>query len=148
IAFQLLVKALISLDPSGEEMELIRKYFQEFMSGIMSLPINLPGTQLHQSLQAKKKMVKLVLRIIQDRRKSGINKVPKDVLDVLVNDSSEELTDDLIAHNIIDMMIPGEDSVPLLITLAIKYLSEHPAALQQLTQENMKLKKQKYHLGK
>ncbi|RYR40467.1 hypothetical protein Ahy_A09g046222 [Arachis hypogaea] len=92
-------------------------------------------------------MVKLVLRIIQERRKSGITKVPKDVLDVLLNDSSEELTDDLIAHNIIDMMIPGEDSVPLLITLAIKYLSEYPAALQQLTEENMKLKKQKYHLG-
>ncbi|KAL1293147.1 hypothetical protein HN51_053769 [Arachis hypogaea] len=146
IAFQLLVKALINLDPS-EEMELIRKYFQEFISGIMSLPINLPGTQLHQSLQAKKKMVKLVLRIIQERRNGGITKVPKDVLDVLLNDSIEELTDDLIAHNIIDMMIPGEDSVPLLITLAIKYLSEYPAALQQLTEENMKLKKQKYHLG-
>jgi 3-epi-6-deoxocathasterone 23-monooxygenase len=52
---------------------------------------------------------------------------------VLLNDTSEKLTDDLIADNIIDMMIPGEDSVPVLMTLATKYLSECPAVLQQLT---------------
>nr|KYP54345.1 Cytochrome P450 90D2 [Cajanus cajan] len=150
IAFHVLVKALISLDP-GEEMELLKKHFQEFISGLMALPINLPGTKLYQSLQAsplaKKKMVKLVRRIIQAKRNSGICKVPKDVVDVLLNDASEKLTDDLIADNIIDMMIPGEDSVPVLMTLATKYLSECPAALQQLTEENLKLKKLQDQVG-
>ncbi|KAH1237765.1 3-epi-6-deoxocathasterone 23-monooxygenase [Glycine max] len=78
IAFHVLVKALISLDP-GEDMELLKKHFQEFISGLMSLPIKLPGTKLYQSLQ---------------------------------------------------------DSVPLLMTLATKYLSECPAALQQLTDKD------------
>ncbi|XP_054785114.1 3-epi-6-deoxocathasterone 23-monooxygenase CYP90D1-like [Prosopis cineraria] len=146
IAFKVLVKALISLD-LGEEMQLLMKHFQEFISGLMSLPINLPGTKLHQSLQAKKKMVKLIQRIIKAKRKSGICKVAKDVVDVLLNDSSEQLTDNLIADNVIDMMIPGEDSVPVLMTLAVKYLSECPPALQQLTEENMKLKKLKGRLG-
>jgi len=50
IAFHVLVKALISLDP-GEDMELLKKHFQEFISGLMSLPIKLPGTKLYQSLQ-------------------------------------------------------------------------------------------------
>ncbi|XP_061371104.1 cytochrome P450 90D2-like [Gastrolobium bilobum] len=146
IAFQVLVKALISLDP-GEEMELLKKQFQEFISGLMSLPIKLPGTKLYQSLQAKKKMVKLVQKTIQTKRNSGISKVPKDAVDVLLNDANEQLTDDLIADNMIDMMIPGEDSVPVLMTLAIKYLSECPAALQQLMEENVKLKKLKDQLG-
>jgi 3-epi-6-deoxocathasterone 23-monooxygenase len=78
-------------------------------------------------------MVKLVQNIIQARRHSGLSTVPKDVVDVLLNDSSEQLTDDLIADNMIDMMIPGEDSVPVLMTLATKYLSDCPTALQQLT---------------
>ena len=78
-------------------------------------------------------MVKLVQKIIQAKKESGISNVPKDVVDVLLNDTSEQLTDDLIADNMIDMMIPGEDSVPLLMTLAIKYLSDSPTALQQLT---------------
>ncbi|CAN1218079.1 3-epi-6-deoxocathasterone 23-monooxygenase CYP90D1 [Linum perenne] len=50
IAFQVLVKALISLD-QGHEMELLFKQFQEFILGLMSLPIKLPGTQLYRSLQ-------------------------------------------------------------------------------------------------
>lgn len=77
-------------------------------------------------------MVKLVKKAILSRKSSGISKVPKDVIDVLLSDTSEQLTDDLIAENMIDMMIPGEDSVPVLMTLAVKYLSDCPAALQQL----------------
>ncbi|XP_028792094.1 3-epi-6-deoxocathasterone 23-monooxygenase CYP90D1-like [Neltuma alba] len=146
IAFQLLVKALISLDP-GDEMDLLRKHFQEFISGFISLPINLPGSKLYRSLQAKKKMIKLVQKIIQAKRDSGLSKVPKDVVDVLLNDASEHFTDKLIADNVIDMMIPGEDSVPVLVAIAIKYLSECPLALQQLTEENMKLKRLKDQQG-
>lgn len=100
----------------------------------MSLPIKLPGTQLHRSLQAKKKMVKLVLKIIRDKRINDLasSQDSKDVVDVLLNDKSEKLTDELISDNMIDLMIPGEDSVPVLMTLAIKYLSDCPKALHQL----------------
>ncbi|KAJ4717908.1 putative Cytochrome P450 [Melia azedarach] len=150
IAFQVLVKALISLDP-GEEMEFLKKQFQGFISGLMSLPINIPGTQLYRSLQAKKKMGKLIQKIIQSKRDGigGGSNLPKDVIDVLLmnNGSDQTLTDELIADNMIDMMIPGEDSVPVLMTLAVKYLSDCPAALKQLTEENMKLKEHKAQLG-
>ncbi|CAA0814630.1 3-epi-6-deoxocathasterone 23-monooxygenase [Striga hermonthica] len=50
IGFKVLVKALISVE-CGDEMELLKKHFQEFIAGLMSLPINLPGTQLYRSLQ-------------------------------------------------------------------------------------------------
>ncbi|KAL3511696.1 hypothetical protein ACH5RR_024413 [Cinchona calisaya] len=147
IAFQVLVKALISLDP-GLEMEFLKKQFQEFIAGLMSLPINVPGSRLYRSLQARKKMVKLIQRIIQAKRSSNLinNSFPKDVAEVLLSDASQQLTDDLISDNIIDLMIPGEDSVPILITLAIKYLSDCPTALQQLTEENLRLKRLKEKL--
>ncbi|CAO2840173.1 unnamed protein product [Amaranthus hypochondriacus] len=147
IAFQVLVKALISLDP-GKEMQYLKSQFQEFVSGLMSLPINLPGTQLYRSLKAKKEMVKLVKKIIEEKRKKmEEGDDPNDVLEVLLSDQSGQLTDDLMSDNVIDMMIPGEDSVPLLITLAIKFLSDSPLALQQLTEENMKVKKVKADVG-
>ncbi|KAI3789783.1 hypothetical protein L2E82_02587 [Cichorium intybus] len=148
IAFQVLAKALIGLDP-GEEMEYLRIQFQKFIAGLMSLPIKLPGTQLHQSLQAKKKMVNLVLKIIRNKRINNITRTQDstDVADVLLNDKSEKLTDELISDNMIDLMIPGEDSVPLLMTLAIKYLSDCPKALHQLKEENLELKRRKEDLG-
>lgn len=77
-------------------------------------------------------MVKLVKKIIEGRMKKGHRTVAMDVADILLNDASEQLTADLISENIIDMMIPGEDSVPILITLAIKYLSGCSVACQQL----------------
>lgn len=63
----------------------------------------------------------------------GSMSFPEDVVDVLLKDANPQLTNDLICDNIIDLMIPGEDSVPVLITLAVKYLSDCPAALRQLT---------------
>ncbi|XP_073121079.1 3-epi-6-deoxocathasterone 23-monooxygenase CYP90D1 [Henckelia pumila] len=153
IGFQVLVKALISLEAS-DEMEVLKKHFQEFIAGLMSLPLNFPGTQLYRSLQAKKKMIQVIHRILIQRKRDVDddemkirNRPARDVADALVKDTNEYLTDDLIAENIIDLMIPGEDSVPLLITLAIKYLSDTPLALKQLTEENVKLKRLKEKLG-
>ncbi|KAI8017761.1 3-epi-6-deoxocathasterone 23-monooxygenase CYP90D1 [Camellia lanceoleosa] len=100
------------MDP-GVDTEFLKKQFQEFTASLISLPINIPGSRLHRSLQAKKKMVELVHKIIEAKRKNrGRSEVAKDVADVLLNDASEELNDDLISDNMIDLMIPGEDSVP------------------------------------
>lgn len=146
IAFQVLVKALISLTP-GEEMEQLKEHFHEFISGLMSLPVKIPGSQLYRSLEAKKRMVRMLCKIIQSKRSSGIPTIPRDVMDALLLDTSGQLTDELIADNMIDMMIPGEESVPVLMTLAIKYLSDCPTALQKLKEENMKLKRLKEQNG-
>lgn len=87
--------------------------------------------------QAKKRMVMLIEKIIQEKRKRKNGCTQRDVVDVLINDASDQLTDDLISDNMIDLMIPAEDSVPVLVTLAIKYLSECPLALQHLEVHNM-----------
>ncbi|KAI0524262.1 hypothetical protein KFK09_003627 [Dendrobium nobile] len=147
IVFQILIKGLIGLDP-GDEMDFLKTQFQEFIAGLMSLPVKFPGTRLYKSLQAKKRMVMLVKKIIEEKRRRnesrrGIRPNSKDVIDVLINDTSGQLSDDLISDNMIDLMIPAEDSVPLLVTLAVKYLGECPLALRQLEEENMELKERK-----
>lgn len=149
IVFEILVRGLIGLE-AGPEMQQLKQQFQEFILGLMSLPIKLPGTRLYRSLQAKKRMARLIQGIIQEKRRrrdldSGAS--PRDAIDVLISGGSDELTDELISDNMIDLMIPAEDSVPVLITLAVKYLSECPLALQQLEEENMQLKRRKTDMG-
>ncbi|XP_066367494.1 cytochrome P450 90D2-like [Miscanthus floridulus] len=153
IVFEILVRALIGLE-EGDEMQYLRQQFQEFIAGLISLPVKLPGTQLYRSLRAKKRMTKLIKMIIQEKRKKMIAEGehtrgthPRDMIDVLLGNDNDELTDELISDNMIDFMIPAEDSVPVLITLAVKYLSECPLALQQLEEENMELKRQKPDTG-
>ena len=77
-------------------------------------------------------MIRLVEKIIREKRKDNNKTLARDVIDVLINDASDWMTDDLISDNMIDLMIPGEDSVPVLVTLAIKYLSDCPLALRHL----------------
>ncbi|KAL5670917.1 hypothetical protein ACJX0J_015223, partial [Zea mays] len=157
IVFEILVRGLIGLE-AGPEMQQLKHQFQEFIVGLMSLPIKLPGTRLYRSLQAKKRMATLIQGIIQEKRRrrraaledggegEGEAGPPRDVIDVLIS-GGDELTDELISDNMIDLMIPAEDSVPVLITLAVKYLSECPLALQQLEEENMQLKRRKTDVG-
>lgn len=89
-------------------------------------------------MQAKKKLVQLMKSIIGERRrmrKNEKNMVPspvKDMIDAFINDGSDELTDDHVVSNLINLMIPGNDSVPALIALVVKNLSESPLALRQI----------------
>jgi hypothetical protein len=50
VVFQILVRGLIGLE-AGPEMQQLKQQFQEFIVGLMSLPIKLPGTRLYRSLQ-------------------------------------------------------------------------------------------------
>ncbi|KAJ8471008.1 hypothetical protein OPV22_025351 [Ensete ventricosum] len=146
VVFQILVKALIGLEKE-KEMTFLKQQFKEFIAGLMSLPVKLPGSRLYRSLQAKKRMGMLIESIIEEKRKNNSGCAPRDVVDVLINDASDQLTDDLISDNMIDLMIPAEDSVPVLVTLAVKFLSECPLALQHLQEENTQLKKRRSLVG-
>ncbi|KAM7520134.1 hypothetical protein LguiB_019096 [Lonicera macranthoides] len=159
ITFEVLVKVLMSVGP-GEEMDFLKQEFEEFIKGLICLPIKLPGTRLYKSLKAKERLLEKVRRIVEERKmamdkttssSSSSLLVLKDAVDVLLRDTGESneaqqsLPLDFISGNIIEMMIPGEDSVPMVMTLAVKYLSDSPIALGRLVEENMELKKQKAH---
>jgi steroid 3-oxidase len=83
-------------------------------------------------VQAKEKIAAIIRRIIQKKRRDNKDRIPRDAIDALISDSNDQLTDELISDNMVDFMIPAEDSVPTLITLVIKFLSDCPLALHQL----------------
>ncbi|XWS45485.1 hypothetical protein CRYUN_Cryun15aG0140700 [Craigia yunnanensis] len=151
ITFEVLVKVLMSVGP-GEDLNFLKREFEEFIKGLICLPIKFPGTRLYKSLKAKEKLLKMVKTIVEER-KLGMEKTDEksnanDAVDVLLRDSEEanekqSLPLDFISGNIIEMMIPGEETVPMAMTLAVKFLSDCPVALHQLMEENMELKKQK-----
>jgi hypothetical protein len=98
-------------------------------------------------MQAKERIFKLVKKIVE-QRKLGLEKsedqehqntIPNDAVDVLLRDISGEQNDkqslslDFIISHIIELMIPGEETVPMSMTLAVKFLSDCPVALELLT---------------
>ncbi|GKU99237.1 hypothetical protein SLEP1_g12110 [Rubroshorea leprosula] len=157
ITFQVLVKVLLSVGP-GEDLNLLKREFEEFIKGLICLPIKLPGTRLHKSLKAKERLLAMVRKVVEERR-LAMDKldedqkgVVNDAVDVLLRDNGEanekqSLTLDLISGNIIEMMIPGEETVPTAMTVAVYFLSHCPTALNHLMEENMELKMAKVNSG-
>jgi 3-epi-6-deoxocathasterone 23-monooxygenase len=83
----------------------------------------------------------MVGKIVEERRK-GMNftdeKAPIiDAVDLLLRDSSESsetqrLPLDFISQHLLEMMVPGEETMPTATTLAVKFLSDNPVVLQNL----------------
>ncbi|GMP27304.1 hypothetical protein CsSME_00003351 [Camellia sinensis var. sinensis] len=131
ITFEVLVRVLMSVGP-GDDLNFLEREYEEFIRGLICLPVKFPGTTLYKSLKAKERLLNMVRRIVEDRKmaleKTGDKGMPNDAVDVLLRDTGESnevnqrLPMDFIAGNIIEMMIPGEDSVPMVMTLAVKFL--------------------------
>ncbi|XWS42112.1 hypothetical protein CRYUN_Cryun17cG0140900 [Craigia yunnanensis] len=151
ITFEVLVKVLMSVGP-GEDLNFLKREFEEFIKGLICLPIKFPGTRLYKSLKAKERLLKMVKKIVEERKlameETDEKGMADDAVDVLLRDSEEAngkqyLPLDFISGNIIEMMIPGEETVPMAMTLVVKFITDCPVALHQLMEENMELKKQK-----
>lgn len=86
--------------------------------------------------QAKARLLKFVKNLITGRMERTNKDGIMDVIDVLLNETSKEsehkLSTDFICGNIVEMMVPGDESVPAVMTIAVKYLSDHPLVLKQL----------------
>lgn len=85
----------------------------------------------------------MVRKIVEDRKvsmekqSSGERGVAMDAVDLLLRehvDGNEKQSPplDFISGNIIEMMIPGEETVPTAMTLAVKFLSDSPVTLKRL----------------
>ena len=49
--FNLMAKHIMSLDPGKPETEQLKKEYITFMKGVVSAPLNLPGTAYRKALQ-------------------------------------------------------------------------------------------------
>lgn len=87
-------------------------------------------------------MLKIVERIIEEKNHKIHNNEKEDsenvdVVDVLLRDNIESNSTPnsslkRISENIIEMMIPGEETLPTAMTMAVKFLSDSPLALSKL----------------
>lgn len=81
----------------------------------------------------------MVEKLVEERKLSmekGEEKgLPNDAIDVLLRNADgakQPPPSDFISGNLIEMMIPGEETVPTAITVAVKFLSDNPVALARL----------------
>ncbi|KAJ4714205.1 putative Cytochrome P450 [Melia azedarach] len=152
ITFKAMCKILMSLE-SGEELEMLEKDVAHVYEAMLAFPLKLPWTRFYKGLQARKRIMKTLEKIITLRRKGGVEAQRDDFLQYLVTDedklassssssSSEtlkKLTDAEIRDNILTMIIAGQDTTANAITWMVKYLGENQEALNLVKTEQLKL---------
>ncbi|ESQ53462.1 hypothetical protein EUTSA_v10024901mg [Eutrema salsugineum] len=156
MTFEILVKVLMSISP-GRDLDILKLEFEEFIKGLICIPIKFPGTRLYKSLKAKERLMKIVKKVVEERQvaTTGKKKSPaNDAVDVLLKDVNDGVGSDkksqpldFVSGKIVEMMIPGEETMPTAMTLAVKFLSDSPVALAKLVEENMEMKRRKMESG-
>ncbi|KDP41328.1 hypothetical protein JCGZ_15735 [Jatropha curcas] len=128
---------------SGSIYESLKSEFDKLLLGTLSLPINIPGTNYYSGFQGRKRTVKILKQIIQERRASSITH--NDILGHLLNskDPKYQLNDQEILDQIITILYSGFETVSTTTMMAIKYLYEHPGVLQELRAEHLMIRRRK-----
>ncbi|XP_021667225.2 cytochrome P450 85A1 [Hevea brasiliensis] len=128
---------------SNSIYEIFKPEFDKLVAGALSLPINIPGSNYHYGFQGRKRVIKILRQIIKERRASSITH--NDILGHLLRNegSKYHLNDKEILDQVITIMYSGYETVSTTSMMAIKYLHDHPIALQQIREEHLAIRDRK-----
>ncbi|MCD7465369.1 hypothetical protein HAX54_001178 [Datura stramonium] len=142
--FSLACKLFLSIDDT-EKVERLSEYIEDISTGLLSMPINLPGTTFNQAVRASKEMRKEVQEIINQRKSELLeNKIvaPDDILSQMLQATNEEeefWNESDIASHIVGLLQGGYSTVNAAITVMMKYIAEYPAVYSEILKEQMEI---------
>ncbi|KAL5759342.1 hypothetical protein ACOSP7_017867 [Xanthoceras sorbifolium] len=142
MALLIAFKQIVEIE-SSKIYETFKTEFDKLVVGTLSLPINIPGSNYHHGFQGRKRVIRLLTKIMKERRASSVTH--NDMLDELLRneDSNYKLSDEEIIDQVITILYSGYETVSKTTMMAIKYLHDHPRALQELRDEHLAIRKRK-----
>ncbi|KAJ8770667.1 hypothetical protein K2173_021314 [Erythroxylum novogranatense] len=147
--FNLMARHIMSLDPGKPETEQLKKEYVTFMKGVVSAPLNLPGTAYRKALQSRSTILKFIERKMDERierTKEGIENMEEDDLLGWVLKHSN-LSTEQILDLILSLLFAGHETSSVAIALAIYFLQGCPGAVQQLQEEHSEIVRAKKQSG-
>ncbi|KAL2335393.1 hypothetical protein Fmac_016606 [Flemingia macrophylla] len=143
VAFLSSLKQIAGIESCSLSDSFMTEFFN-LVIGTLSLPINLPGTNYHRGFQARKTIVNIVSKLLEERRAS--QETHHDMLDCLMgrdDESRYKLSDEEIIDLVITIMYSGYETVSTTSMMAVKYLHDHPKALEELRREHLAIRERK-----
>ncbi|KAL3498782.1 hypothetical protein ACH5RR_041514 [Cinchona calisaya] len=135
--FDLSAKKLISYDQE-KSSENLRENFVAFIQGLISFPVDIPGTAYHKCLQGRKKAMKMLKTMLEERRAKP-REQQSDFFDYVLQELGREntiLTEAIALDLMFVLLFASFETTSLALTLAVKFLLDHPSALKELTEEH------------
>lgn len=149
ITFNLMVKNILSMNPGEPETEQLRHLYMSFMKGVISLPLNFPGTAYKKAMQARVKILKTMEQLMKERiemKKAGKDKIGEgDLLGFVLEQSN--LDAEQFGDLLLGLLFGGHETSSTAITLVLYFLHDCPKAVQHLREEHLAILKQKKARG-
>ncbi|OMO56880.1 Cytochrome P450 [Corchorus capsularis] len=125
--FNLMAKNIMSMDPGQPETEKLKQEYVTFMKGVVSAPLNLPGTAYRKALQSRSTILKFIEKKMEERTKKmkegKDNSEEDDLLNWVLKNSN--LSTEQILDLILSLLFAGHETSSVAIALAIYFLPEH-----------------------
>ncbi|XP_011003743.1 PREDICTED: cytochrome P450 90B1-like isoform X2 [Populus euphratica] len=147
--FNLMAKHMMSLDPGKPETEQLKKEYVTFMKGVVSAPLNFPGTPYRKALKSRSTILKFIEQKMDERisrLKEGVEDLEEDDLLGWVLKHSN-LSTEQILDLILSLLFAGHETSSVSIALAIYFLQACPGAIQQLKEEHIEISRAKKQSG-
>lgn len=146
--FWLACRLFLSIE-DPKHVEKFADPFNALASGIISIPIDLPGTPFNRAIKASN-LIREELRSIIKQRKIDLaeNKASptQDILSYMLlftDDNGQFMNEMDIADKILGLLIGGHDTASAAITFVVKYLAELPEIYNEVLKEQMEIAKSK-----
>nr|APZ88353.1 cytochrome P450 CYP716A244 [Eleutherococcus senticosus] len=146
--FWIACKVFLSVEEPTQVAKLLEP-FNAIASGIISVPIDLPGTPFNSAIKSSKIIRDKLLGIIKQRKidlGEGKASPTQDILSHMLLTSDENgkfMTEGDIADKILGLLIGGHDTASSACTFVVKFLAELPEIYEGVYKEQMEIAKSK-----
>ncbi|KAI3780536.1 hypothetical protein L2E82_10518 [Cichorium intybus] len=146
--FWLACKIFVSID-DAERVKYLSGPFESIALGILSIPIDLPGTPFRRGINAANFIRKELIAIIKQRRSElaeGKASPTQDILSHMLlfsDENGKSMVDTDIADKILGLLIGGHDTASSACAFIVKYLAELPEIYEGVYKEQMEIAKSK-----
>ncbi|RYQ80231.1 hypothetical protein Ahy_Scaffold1g106775 isoform E [Arachis hypogaea] len=147
--FNLMAKHIMSLDPGNVETEKLKEEYITFMKGVVSAPLNLPGTAYRRALKSRSTILKFIEAKMTERvrkMEEGNESLEEDDLLGWVLKHSN-LSTEQILDLVLSLLFAGHETSSVAIALAIYFLPGCPQAMEQLREEHSEIARAKKQAG-
>ncbi|KAK7246199.1 hypothetical protein RIF29_41059 [Crotalaria pallida] len=123
-------------------MEALEKEYTALNHGVRAMRVNIPGFAFHKALKARKNLLAIFQKVVDQRRAEREGKAPnkkhKDMMDALIDvedENGRKLGDDDIIDIMLMYLNAGHESSGHITMWATYYLQKHPEYLQKAKEE-------------
>ncbi|KAI7729830.1 hypothetical protein M8C21_029433 [Ambrosia artemisiifolia] len=146
--FALSCKLFMDEDDEDKVAKILEN-FNTVTNGMISIPIDFPGTAYNRAVKGGKILRDGLMKIISTRRKELTeNKeiVRDDILSkmlLVTNEHGRLMSEKEISNNIIGLLVASYETSSVAITFVLKHLAENPHIYEQVREEQMMIAKSK-----